>query len=295
MRRKTIKVQFRHFWAGFDPHRRFGFLEDRYHLELSEDPDYIIYSCFSPDGPPWRQPDVNSGACRIFYTGENLRPDMSRCDYAFSFCYEDDLRSKRHFRLPNYTLRLWEFGYSAEDLLRPIPTGEDALARRDRFCAFLYRNPRADMRNDLFDLLHAMEPVDAPGPAKKNCDAEIGPFSEGPRAKERFLSRYRFSFAFENMSAPGYTTEKLVEARLAGTIPIYWGNPFVHRDFNPRSFISFYDHGCSLQGLRDRVLQVHRDAGLYRATLEEPFFRGGIPSRALDRFAVLDDFGQVFG
>lgn len=45
--------------------------------------------------------------------------------------------------------------------------------------------------------------------------------------KIQFESRHKFSICFENSSYPGYTTEKIIEAFAAKTIPIYWGNPCV--------------------------------------------------------------------
>lgn len=39
-----------------------------------------------------------------------------------------------------------------------------------------------------------------------------------------WISIYKFMLCFENSSAPGYVTEKALQAYLAGTIPIYWGH-----------------------------------------------------------------------
>ena len=40
--------------------------------------------------------------------------------------------------------------------------------------------------------------------------------------KFAFQQKHKFSIAFENTSYCGYCTEKIVEAFVAGTIPIYW-------------------------------------------------------------------------
>ena len=39
----------------------------------------------------------------------------------------------------------------------------------------------------------------------------------------RLLQKCKFYICFENTDAPGYTTEKLFDALLCGSIPIYWG------------------------------------------------------------------------
>jgi len=59
--------------------------------------------------------------------------------------------------------------------------------------------------------------------------------------KIEFLKRYKFNIAFENASLPGYTTEKIVEPMAARCLPIYWGNPLIEREFNPKSFLNYFD------------------------------------------------------
>ena len=61
--------------------------------------------------------------------------------------------------------------------------------------------------------------------------------------KRAFLADHRFTIAFENESHSGYTTEKVVEPMLVNSIPIYWGDPLIGRDFDTRSFLSAHD--CS--------------------------------------------------
>merc|ERR1719487_1799906 len=51
------------------------------------------------------------------------------------------------------------------------------------------------------------------------------------------LEPFRFAMAFENANVSGYVTEKIVNAFLAGAVPIYWGHPDVFKVFNARSFV----------------------------------------------------------
>jgi hypothetical protein len=41
--------------------------------------------------------------------------------------------------------------------------------------------------------------------------------------KIKTLMNYNFTIAFENSDYPGYITEKIIHAFIAGTIPLYWG------------------------------------------------------------------------
>ena len=46
--------------------------------------------------------EVKGDFVKIFYTYENVIPDLNKCDWAFSFCYEDEFKHPRNIRLPYY-------------------------------------------------------------------------------------------------------------------------------------------------------------------------------------------------
>jgi hypothetical protein len=109
----------------------------------------------------------------------------------------------------------------------------------------------------------------------------------------RFMAPYKFSIAFENASYPGYTTEKLYHAMLAGTLPIYWGNPLVHRDFNVRSFLRAEDFP-SLEALAARVAEIDRDDRLYLSYMQEPWYPDNRITPYVDPDRILARFRQIF-
>jgi len=55
--------------------------------------------------------------------------------------------------------------------------------------------------------------------------------------KSEGLKDYRFSIIVENCARPGYFSEKLIDAFLTGTIPVYYGDTNVNNIFNPRGII----------------------------------------------------------
>ena len=112
-----------------------------------------------------------------------------------------------------------------------------SFARKTRFCNFVYSNPRCRYRNRFFHKLSRYRHVDAAGRLYNN----LGSGSDGPNDKTELLASCKFTIAFENASYPGYTTEKIVHAMLAHSLPIYWGNPCVERDFNTASFLNAHD------------------------------------------------------
>jgi len=99
--------------------------------------------------------------------------------------------------------------------------------------------------------------------------------------------------AFENTSIPGYTTEKIIEAMRARCVPIYWGNPRVAEEFNPRSFINANDFPSN-EALIEHIRRVDQDENLYRQYFEEPYFSGNVPNQYFSKDRILDFFGRVF-
>ena len=91
-----IKINFVDFWTGFDKLNNYFFnlLSKKYTIIIDENPDLLFYSCFGEDY-------LKYDCTRIFYTGENIKPDYLGCDFAFSFQYD---YHKKHFRLPLYSL-----------------------------------------------------------------------------------------------------------------------------------------------------------------------------------------------
>ncbi|RLN38513.1 hypothetical protein BBJ28_00008556 [Nothophytophthora sp. Chile5] len=146
-----------------------------------------------------------------------------------------------------------------------------------KFCAYMYARCDRQERELMFDLLNELEPVDALG----RCSGGSKPPDSQPRttgsrsewynddAVLRYES-YKFVIAFENSRASGYVTEKLVNAFLAGSVPIYFGNSTtVSQLFNPESFIDcgrFED----LRECAQYAVFVHSSPELYAQLRRQP-------------------------
>jgi hypothetical protein len=196
---------------------------------------------------------------KIFYTSENVLPDFEECDFAITFCHLPD--EPRHLRLPQYVHYVQE-----PDLLikRPEYNPLDILKQKEKFCNFVVSNPRGIERNKFFKMLNRRKTVDSGGRHFNNLGKVVSD-------KISFIKDYKFTLAFENSSSAGYTTEKLVEPMLAQSLPIYWGNPDVARDFNPRSFINISDFS-GFDAAIDYILKVDSDDQLYLSYIKEPWF-----------------------
>ena len=78
-------------------------LANRFDVEIdNENPDYLIFgdSNFGSENKKFSKTDC----VKIFYTGENQRPDNYDCHYAITF---DHNYSNWHFRLPLFVVYMW--------------------------------------------------------------------------------------------------------------------------------------------------------------------------------------------
>lgn len=55
--------------------------------------------------------------------------------------------------------------------------------------------------------------------------------------KHELLSRYKFTIAYENTAYPGYVTEKVIDAIVAGSVPVYMGAPDIAEQLPAEAFI----------------------------------------------------------
>jgi alpha(1,3/1,4) fucosyltransferase len=268
-----IKVAYCGFWAEFDPRENYftRLLSPYYELVVSDEPDYLIYSCFGKEYRKYR-------CTRIYFTGENTRPNFRQCDYAFTF---DHCARPEHYRLPLYAL----YG-DVSSLVKPHVDAERILASKTGFCNFVFSNRKCKTRIRFFEKLSKYKRVDSGGRLLNNIGGPV-------KDKLEFIGRYKFTIAFENSSHPGYTTEKIFEPMQVSSLPIYWGNPLVHLDFNPHSFVNYFDYG-SLDRLIERVIEIDRDDELYCSYLRQPWYHGNQVSSHVQPEQVLEQFHRIF-
>jgi len=283
MEKKRLSIRFADFWGGFnyDPTRYtggdntlFDILSERFAIDVNDDPDILVYSVF---GSTNRSIKARK---RVFFTGENIRPNMADCDYSISFDHIDDPRC---LRFPLSAITLYENNVRGAFPRTPDPRA--ALSQKTRFCNFVFSNANAPHRNDFLARLSRYKTVDCGGRAFNNTG---GPVSD----KLGFIRNHKFTICFENSEHPGYTTEKLVHPKLVDSIPIYWGNPEVARDWNTRAIISAYDFR-SLDELVDFVREADRNDSICLNLLSEPHFNNERPSPDLDPSSLHDFFDGI--
>lgn len=251
---KNIKINFTDFDRSLNPHNNYfiDLLRRKYSVEISDKPDYIIYSAFG-------RRFLDYDCVKIYYTGECIVPDFNLCDYAIGFEYMT--YGDRYIRIPLYELFHWREKYIS------VVTGSYQRRKKTDFCSFVCSNDRGmKERFKMFDLLNKYKKVDSGGRYMNNIGGPV-------KDKLEFDGRHKFSIAFENCSQMGYTTEKIAEAFAADTIPIYYGNPEIAKEFNTKAFINVHDYP-SLEAAAARVIEIDSDNDLYNSIKNEPILSG---------------------
>ncbi len=199
-------------------------LQDEFDFQFVDNPDILIINCYG------QQPLPKGNYLKVGYYTENLPPDLENFDWFFGCQYNDAINHPRYCKRVyggiHPQLENWSFDRSS-------------LREKDRFCLFLY-SARVPHREAFFKQLCRRKYVHAPGKSMHNIDEpELAARGDGDwhASKLKYMQRYRFTLAFENSIADGYFTEKLTDAFLSHTIPVYFGDPSISRVYNKHAFI----------------------------------------------------------
>ena len=178
-------------------------------------------------------------------------------------------------------------GHLPKTLLDRLFLGRSYEARAHRpghEVAIVVSNTLQCPRTRFFRRLSAVMPVHAMGRGLNNT-GWLPPAPHSTAKYIEFLGSWRFCIAMENASDDYYLTEKLLNAYMAGCVPIYWGCPQVQQILNPDAFVHLDARDptdADLDALVRRVQALATDEAAYRKMFEAPLFRGGVLPPELD-------------
>jgi GR25 family glycosyltransferase involved in LPS biosynthesis len=290
-----IIIGFSDMWPGFNTNS--NFIMDALRQESSHVFRGIPWSSgveahlliAGPFGTSWKECTIPL----VFFTAESHpAPEDSRFRlFLTSSVKEDDT----HMRIPTWmTFIDWYSGAtvlpadSQDNPIRlplhfathPHPVPFEA---RSAFCAFVVSNPTCAMRNEAFQALHAHHPVTSGGALFNNIG---GPLAlkypgggSGDLSKHHFFSQHQFSLSFENAQQEGYITEKVLHAKMAGCVPLYWGAN-TDSDFAPNAILNLSSLGSASQ-IVDVVRQLEANPAVCAAIAATPLLNEEKKEKAL--------------
>jgi hypothetical protein len=179
----------------------------------------------------------------LFITGENVRHDSQPCD--FSITFDLGISHSHHFRMP-YWMEVADWSsegvkgntnprygrlLNIDRLMQVL--GNDFLQRPQKAAIFAshLREPRGTLLEAVKKQIEVIE-------FGRSFNPQIKNHSESGLIKFDGLQHFAFNLCPENGMHPGYYTEKIPEAFMAGCLPITWTDENVKVDFNPLAFIN---------------------------------------------------------
>ena len=264
-----MKVCFSDFWTPFDPNNNFftHIIRDLFQeVEIvePEDADVMFFSVFGNENGRYKN------CKKVFFTGENVQPNFRRCDYSLTFDFND--HGGKNYRLPLWYLYIDWFGVETYD--NPgwlIPESylynhnEFTQKKKDKFCSIVYGKQIESRINAVQNISSNYKKVDVFGKANPNYY-----LPDGEKYKLDLISSYKFSLCYENSVTPGYHTEKLLHGKIAGNVPIYYGDETISQDFNPDCFINAVN--MSDEELVQTIIELDQSEVLYDKISREPIF-----------------------
>ena len=278
MNKKKIKVKFLGTYnqnGGYKNNTLYQIINKIYDVEIADVPDFVIAT---PLDKPFNY--CNYDCVRILYTGENFSPDFNVFDYAI-IC--DDIRFRdRFYQFQQFNAS----GWALQAAQKHINVPDNLLQSKKYFCDFIYKNSQGQpLREETFHKLSEYKRVESGGTWLNNMPG--GRVIGWPDEKQIFQKQCKFSIAIDSMRYPGFITEKITNAFMNRSIPIYLGAPEVNSIFNPKSFINIADYK-NLDEVLDFVkfLDTHDDE--YMKMMSEPAFLD--PDYALKKYNGLEEF-----
>lgn len=263
---KEIVIAFSEMWGGFNWNNNFFTDALRQECKLNNldisikgveyetinyKPDVIIFGPFTNTTKKWK--NVPTNIPKVFFSAENWGvPKEDEFDLRLTpYRVEND----KHIRLPTWMIFIDWFNELLD--LNTINTDDNPnrmplklamnphsilFKDREEFCAFVVSNPISQFRNETFKVLDSYKRVNSGGELYNNIGGRLGLKYPGGGCgdipKYEFFSKHKFSLSFENSQAPGYITEKVLHSKMAGCVPLYWGDKDSDTDFVPGSFIN---------------------------------------------------------
>lgn len=250
------------------PHTRISF-------DDTKPADLVIRSHFLAREPP--RPD-SQRAPYISWSGESYPvPPRSGQDPLLEF-------NTSYTGHPN---EIW-FPHIVAEIPKTERPADATSAEEKRWCSAFAFSHRVPERERLFWSMRVKEPTCYGFGA--SCRTPDNPFIL-PMAQRgengRAFRDFGFVNAMENKVAPGYLTEKIGYAFLAGAVPIYWGDRATVEDFfNPAAFIQVSDF-ASPDAAGAHCVEVWRDRQKLQKYLDAPMV---VNSRLADYEAIRTDY-----
>lgn len=221
---------------------------------------------------------LDANAFNVWCTFENRRPPVEGYDLTYTF--DIDQLNGTNCYLPLLYLYLEinaaesKHKYKVSQLMQERNLSHDELAFKNGFVSTFINNPHPTR-------LHAVKQLQKVGEVKL-FGRSVNNYVDN---KLEEASKYWFNLCFENDLYPGYVTEKVLEAYLSKSVPLYWGDDKLGV-INPKAIINLNDFD-SIELFVEYVSELYNDKDRMLKVINEPLF-----TRDIDYDAIVKHFAK---
>ena len=224
----------------------------------------------------------DSSAFNIWCTFENRRPPVEGFDLTFSF--DVDSYSGTNCYLPLIYLYVnhnnndrgiihSKHSLSICETTQKRELEDDFFEAKSGFLSAFVNNPHPMRLRAIKDLSEVGE-IDLFGRSVRNyIEDKIGT-----------AGKYWFNLCFENDLYPGYVTEKILEAWISKSVPLYWGSDKAGI-LNPDAYVNLKDFDC-LGDFVEYVSALYADKDRMKAMIKQPLFKKEFDYASIFHFLI---------
>lgn len=335
MKKKTIKINFKYFWGGFDPEDNFftNLLRKKYNVILSDKPDYLFYSVYpevygtkdiSKIGEKIKKlspklyvflrklyatmkykksvREIPQGNfIKIFYASEHIRPNMQECDWAFSSYFEEEINHPKHMRIPMYRISDYKLKDAGIPPLKKKIDMKKIKKEKTKFCNFIYSN-EVSARNNFFKKLNKYKKIDSPGRCMNNM-LPIG-HETTPRksrdsinwVQEKLNFLKKYKFT---ISFENFSQSGWVTEKLTHPMLVNSIPIYVgHEDVKKEFNTKSFLNFHDFKNMEEfikYIIKIDTDDKLYERLLKEPFYLNNKKNKYVNNKRILKRFEEIFG
>ncbi len=208
----------------------------------------------------------NQRATNLWWTFENRRPPAGVFDGTISF--DLDNYSGTNLYLP-LVYQYLDISGNGSTYVKHRKTIRDCMTERD-----IYDLEMLKQRNFVSVFMNNPHPMRLRVIKKLNNLGEVAVFGRysGRYVQDKIgtANRYNFNLCFENDLYPGYVTEKVLEAWLSESVPLYWGDDAL-KILNPKAIVNLREFS-NVESFVEYVKHLQNSPELMLEILNQPLF-----------------------
>jgi len=259
-------IEYYNWWTNPDSSKMPTNSVKKLFTELCENLNYDtikIYSVFDwEESQPIKK---NDKTLLIQYSGESYYKNPEWFDINI---IPTNIKDRNIVIMPSSYMYIFTNNIDMSQLVKK----REYIKNKSQFCLFSVSNDKCKERNQMFNELTKYKKVDSCGKYLNNI---IAPEADNIHEYLDFINKYKFMICFENTSISNYFTEKLINAYIGNTIPIYWGCPNINDYVNMDAILYLPPNYTEedMKSLINKISYLDNNEEAYKKKYESIFFK----------------------